>query len=148
MPSKVIANTLTIRVSEDVELNGKKYGNINISSINNINEVSSRLVTALAGGTSIAKFAAEAGPGTYISDNVKYIRVTNLDSENKVRLALINIGVDVHVAIDAGESFILSNTICKGIEDAVDLQPDNITEIKAYGGSNDSVDLEIFIASI
>ena len=148
MPSRVVSKTLTIRVSEDVELNGKKYGNVNVSEISDVNEVSTRIVTALSTGTSILKFAAEAGSGTYITGNVKYIRATNLDSTNQVRLALINEGVDIHVAVDPGQSFILSNTICKGIEDAPDLAPDNITEIKAYGSSNSSVDLEIFVASI
>jgi len=148
MPSKVVSKTLTIRISEDVELNGKKYGNINITEIPDINEVSTRIVTALSTGTSLLKFAAEAGSGTYISSNVKYIRITNLDSANQVRLALINAGVDAHVAVDPGESFILSNTIIKGENDAPDIQPENITEIKAYGASNSSVDLEIFVASI
>ena len=148
MPSKVISKTLTVRVSEDIELNGKKYGNVNISEIPDVNEVSTRIVTALSTGTSILKFAAEAGPGTYVTGNVKYIRVTNLDSSSKVRLALINPSIDVHVAIEPGKSFILSNSICKGENDAADLQPENITEIKAYGESDNSVDLEIFVASV
>ena len=107
MPSKVISKTLTVRVSEDVELNGKKYGNVNISEISDINEVSTRIVTALSTGTSVLKFADEAGSGTYITSNVKYIRVTNLDTSNQVRLALINGGIDVHVAVDPGKSFYL-----------------------------------------
>jgi len=147
MPSRVESKTLTVRVSEDVELNGKKYGNVNISEIPGINEVSTRIVTALSTGTSILKFAADAGSGTYIVGNVKYIRITNLDSANQVRLALINDGVDIHVAVDPGSTFILSNTICKGLEDAQDIAPDSISEIKAYG-STTSVDLEIFVASI
>lgn len=147
MPSRVESKTLTVRVSEDVELNGKKYGNVNISEIPGINEVSTRIVTALSTGTSILKFAADAGSGTYITGNVKYIRITNLDSANQVRLALINDGIDIHVAVDPGNTFILSNTICKGLEDAQDIAPDSISEIKAYG-STSSVDLEIFVASI
>jgi hypothetical protein len=148
MPSKVISKTLTVRVSEDIELNGKKYGNVNISEIPDINEVSTRIVTALSTGTSVLKFADEAGSGTYITSDVKYIRITNLDSSNQVRLALINAGTDAHVAVDPGKSFILSNTIIKGEDDVADIQPENITEIKAYGASNSSVDLEIFVASI
>ena len=74
--------TLTVRVIEDVELNGKKSGNTNIHKITGINEVSDRIVTSLITGTTLMSLGDAAAAGTYVRDNVKYIRITNLDDTN------------------------------------------------------------------
>jgi len=53
MASTVDSSTLTVRISEEIELNGKKLGNSNIHKITGINETSERIITALTTGTSI-----------------------------------------------------------------------------------------------
>ena len=149
MASTVNSSTLTVRISEEVELNGKKLGNINIRKIEGINEVSERIVTALTSATDILKLDNAAGAGTFIRDDIKYIRLTNLDNQNFVRLAIItdaDPAMDLHIKVPALDSFILSTGSAEAIANAGNITFDNITSIKAYADTA-SVDLEIFIAS-
>ena len=150
MASTVDSSTLTIRISEDVELNGKKLGNSNIQKIKGINEVSERIVTALTTGTTILTLAAAAGAGTFVKDNVKYIRITNLDNTNFIRLALITDAGGTpaaHVKIRALDSFILSSNSAATVVDSDAVSFSNITSIKAWADTA-NVDLELFVASV
>lgn len=137
---------LTVRVTEDLSLNGRQLGNTNTHEITGINEVSERIVTAATTGTTVIGMAAAAAAGTFVRGNVKYVRVTNLDDTNFVRLAIITDGTDVHVKVPAYDSFILSTGNAFAGEDAASVTFDNITSIKAYADSA-AVDLEIFVAT-
>ena len=147
MASTVDSSTLTVRISEEISLNGKKSGNSNIKKIKGINEVSERIVTALTTGTTILALDAVAGAGTFIRDNVRYVRITNLDNTNYVRLAIITVGTDVHLKIPAQDSFIISTGLAGAVEDSNAATFNNITSIKAWSNT-ESVDLELFIASV
>ncbi len=150
MVSTVDSSTLTIRISEDVELNGKKLGNSNIQKIAGINEVSERIITALTSGTTIFTLGSAAGAGAFIRDNVKYVRITNLDNTNFVRLAVITDSDPVtalHIKIPALDSFILSTGSANTVIDGGAVSFNNITEVKAWANTA-SVDLELFVASV
>lgn len=146
MASTVDSSTLTVRISEEIELNGKKLGNSNIHKITGINETSERIVTALITGTTVVKFASAAAAGTFVKENVKYVRITNLDDTNFVRLAIITDGTDVHVKVPALDSFILSTALAGAVADSGDVTFDNITDIKAWADTA-SVDVELFVAT-
>jgi hypothetical protein len=137
---------LTVRVIEEITLNGTKRGSTNTREIGSINEVSERIITTLTTGTDLLSLGAAAGAGTFIRSSLKYLRITNLDDSNFVRLALITDGTDVHVKVPAGDSFMLSSGEAGAAEDSDAVTFDNITSIKAWADTA-SVDLEIFIAS-
>ena len=109
--------------------------------------MSDRIVTSLITGTTLLSLGASAAAGTYVRDNVRYIRVTNLDDTNFVRLALINDGTDVHLKLPALDSILLYNGSAAA-NDADDntVTFSNITSIKAWADTA-SVDLELFVAS-
>jgi len=146
MATTVKSATLSVRISEDIELNGKKLGNSNLHKITGINEVSERIITALTTGTTILGLGSAAAAGTFIRDNVKYIRITNLDSSNFARLAIITDGTDVHVKIPALDSFVLCTGLAGAVADGNAVTFDNITSIKAWANTS-SIDLELFVAS-
>ena len=149
MASTVDSSTLTVRISEEIQLNGKKLGNSNIHKITGINETSERIVTAATTGTTIIGLGAAAAAGTFVRGNVKYIRITNLDDTNFVRLALITESdpqMDVHVKVPALDSFILSTGLTTAEADAASITFDNITSIKAYADTA-AVDVELFVAT-
>ena len=146
MASTVDSSTLTVRISEEIELNGKKLGNSNIHKITGINETSERIITALTTGTSIVALDDAAAAGTFIRGDVKYIRITNLDDTNFVRLAIITSGTDVHVKVPALDSFIISTGLAGAVADGAAVTFDNITSIKAWANTA-SVDLELFVAT-
>jgi len=146
MASTLANSILTVRVIEEVTLNGSKRGSTITREIGSINEVSERIITTLTTGTDLLSLGDAAGAGTYVRSSLKYLRITNLDDSNFARLALITDGTDVHLKLPAGDSFILSTGEAGAAEDSDAVTFDNIASIKSWADTA-SVDLEIFIAS-
>ena len=91
--------TLTSTITESISLNGADRGSTNTLSVASVTQVFHRIVTCPTGqDTTVATFASTADDsavsGSLDVEDVKYIRVTNLDSSNPVNLSL---------QIDAGE---------------------------------------------
>ena len=153
---------LTVSIKEELTLNGAQQGGINTLNIASINQSYKRIVTCPASAdTTIASFeattATTAGKPSFDIDDVKYLRVTNLDDTNSVNLSLQistaengTADSSCTVLLEAGRSFI-SGTVHDGI--AVDDDQKNIvtslTDLESLlvdPGSN-SVKVEVFIAS-
>ena len=152
--------TLTTTITEEIVLNGKDRGSSNVLSIGSVTEVMHRIVTCPANvDTTIASFqaAVNTSDGALDLDNVKYIRVTNLDTSNPINLSLqIALGEDgapnasTTILIAAGRSFIMGSphdgivtdddaaTIVTGLNDLESLLVDP---------SATNVSVEVFIAS-
>tara|TARA_Y100000401_G_scaffold114953_1_gene117782 strand:- start:1558 stop:2022 length:465 start_codon:yes stop_codon:yes gene_type:complete len=152
--------TLTTTITEEIVLNGRDRGSSNVLSIGSVTEVLHRIVTCPANvDTTIASFqaAVNTSDGALDLDNVKYIRVTNLDSSNPINLSLqIALGEDgaanasTTILIAAGRSFIMGSphdgivvdddaaTIVTGLNDLESLLVDP---------SANNVSVEVFIAS-
>ena len=112
MATTVEKSKLTVRIIEELTLNGSKRGNTVKKVISSVDEVSERIITALTTGTDLLNLGDAAGAGTFVRDNVKYIRLTNLDDTNYVRLALSTSSDPVtalHVKLEALDSFIIYN---------------------------------------
>tara|TARA_R100001244_G_scaffold114020_1_gene84463 strand:- start:12 stop:464 length:453 start_codon:yes stop_codon:yes gene_type:complete len=103
--------TLTTTLSETITLNGSLRGSTNSVTTTGINDVFERIVTcAHSQTTTVATFAASphTSAGAIDVDNVKYIRVTNLDSTAEIELAIVTTASNYQVTITAGNSHILS----------------------------------------
>ena len=146
MATTVKNGILTVRTVEEITVNGSKRGSTIKKEISPINEVAERIVTSLTTGTTLLNLGDAAGAGTVIRSDLKYLRITNLDDTNYVRLALITDGTDVHIKLPAGESFFLSSGNAGAAEDSDAVSFDNITSIKSWANTA-SVDVELFIAS-
>lgn len=146
MASTLQNKTLTIRVIEEITHNGAKKLHVSKHEIKSINEISERTVSVLTTGTSLAAFDTAAAAGTFVRDDVRHLRITNLDDTNFIRLALITDGTDVHVKVTPLDSFILTNGNAAAGEDSNAISFDNITSIKAWADTA-TVDVEMFIAS-
>ena len=150
---------LTVRLIEDIELNGRKLGNSNKYEISGINEVTERILTITTTESTIATFsAAVASAGHYVAANVRYIRFTNLDDTNFITLTFRNQDNDeVALKLDAGQSFIWNGDNSNGMTAVMNATQDadaasstnfgSLTNIQADADS-DSCDLEMFIASV
>ena len=158
---------LIVTIREELTLNGDNHGAKNTLTISDIDEVFRRIVTCPANNeTTIARFRSSVGnaSGTATFDSaldvqdVKYVRVTNLDSSNSLTLSLqVEVGEDdsgadtsASVLVEAGKSFImgsphdginLSDTNANLVTDLVDLD-----SLVVQPGSN-AVDVEVNIAS-
>ena len=112
---------LTVTHTESITLNGHEFGGTNVFSVTGINNIYKRIVTCPA---DVDTTILRTGVSVDITDssmdvqNVKYIRVTNLDSANSVN---VNLQIDVTesgsgasaanetatILLAAGESFVM-----------------------------------------
>ena len=158
---------LTVTIREELTLNDYDHGARNTLTISDIDEVFRRIVTCPANNeTTIARFRSSvgnvSGTATYDSaldvQDVKYVRVTNLDSSNSLTLSLqVEVGEDdsgadtsASILVEAGKSFILgsphdginlSDTNANLVTDLVDLD-----SLVVQPGSN-AINVEVYIAS-
>lgn len=155
--------TLTSTITESITLNGAERGSSNVVSISSVTQVFHRIVTCPASqDTTLATFDAAvddaAGTaGALDVNDVKYIRVTNLDDTNPINLSLqIDADEDNSAAdesatilVGAGKTFVMG-----AAADAVAVSDANATIVTTLHhlesllvdpGTN-SVTVEVFIA--
>ena len=155
--------TLTSTITESISLNGADRGSTNTLTVASVTQVFHRIVTCPTGqDTTVATFASVADDsavsGSLDVEDVKYIRVTNLDGTNPVNLSVqIDAGEDDSAAdesatilIAAGRSFIMgvpSDGLAVNDTDAtIDVTLHNLESLLIDPLSN-AVTVEVFIAS-
>ena len=162
MATTVRSATLTVTLEEEITLNGARQGTKNILRVPDIDEIYKRIITCPANSeTTLAHFHSSVADGTLAPldiDDVKYIRVTNLDASTSITLSLqSDVGEDDSAAdesasllIEAGKSFIMgspndgigiSDANANLVTDLVDLE-----SLVAFTGGS-AVDVEVFVAS-
>ena len=163
MASTISAGTLKVKIIEEIKLNGKDQGGITSLNIGSINEIYKRILTCLANNeTRIVDFHSSAADATLTPldvQDVKYIRVTNLDDTNSLTLSLqIDVGEDdttadesASILLAAGHSFIMGTSHDSvGVSDAdANLVTDlvDLESIIVQPGAN-AIDVEILVASV
>jgi len=149
MASTVQNATLAITLDEKLVLNGKNRGNKISYTLSNIDEVSQRILTVPSSGEiTAATFGAAVAGGTYVTDNVRYIRVSNLDDTNWVRLRMfVDADTDkiADILLQPRQVFVLGSP--KLSDTAVFSAFANLTSIKLQANTAD-VDVELMIASV
>jgi hypothetical protein len=101
---------LTTTVTENVTINGSVRGSTNTVTTTGINNVYERVVTCTSAQTThLAAFDSNSyGSAVQIDkEDVRYIRVTNLDSTNSLELAIVGATTLYQVLLNAGQSHIL-----------------------------------------
>ena len=154
--------TLNVTHTESITLNGQEFGGTNTFSITGINNIYKRIVTCPANvDTTILRtgVTVDVTDSSMDVQNVKYIRVTNLDSSNSLTLSLQaevgedDSGADVSASIllEAGKSFMMgsghdgigvSDANANIVTDLVDLD-----SLVVQPGSN-AISVEVFVASV
>ena len=148
--------TLTVTLQESVILNGCDYGSINSASVADVGDVYKRNVTCVhSTTTALASFASNPEAGDSVvpyldTENIAYIRVTNLDSSNAIELAVVGTTTLYQVTLAAGHSHILSDCDDVMLAEA-DTSPSfgtmlDLSNIQARPTTSNNVDVEIFIA--
>jgi hypothetical protein len=129
---------LTTTITESVVLNGALRGNTNSVTTTGINNVFERIVGCThSQTTTVAVFdtAPYTSAGAIDVENVRYIRVTNLDDTVALVLAVVTTATNYQVRLTPGTSHILS----RGSETAigeVDVTP-------AFGTMQDLTSLQV-----
>ena len=148
MASTITASTLKVTLEENLILNGKVQGNKNTFSVGTVNEASQRILTVpSASEVTVVSFGAAVGAGTYVTDNIRYIRIKNLDDTNWVRVRLFaDLETDkiADVLVQPGQFFMLGSP--KISDTAVFSAFTNLTSIKMQSNAAD-VDVELLVVS-
>mgnify|MGYP003678137480 FL=1 len=101
---------LTTTITESVVLNGASRGNTNSVTTSGINNVFERIVTCIhSQTTTVAVFdtAPYTSAGAIDVENVRYIRVTNLDADGALVLAVVTTNTNYQVRLTPGTSHII-----------------------------------------
>tara|TARA_R110002020_G_scaffold52021_8_gene146731 strand:- start:6387 stop:6875 length:489 start_codon:yes stop_codon:yes gene_type:complete len=118
MASTIESSTLKVTLTERIVLNGRDQGSTNELSIIDIKDVFKRIITIASGDDAtvlVFKSTNAISDGALDLQNVKYIRVTNLDDTNSVNLSLqLDSDEDNSAAnetctilLEAGRSFVM-----------------------------------------
>lgn len=140
---------LKVTVKEELVLNGKDMGNENFLSISGIENAEHRIVSVGTSEQSILLFGAALSAGTIKDATVKHLRLTNLDSTNKITLRIEDSATpgQYYVDLEAGETFMLGNSkVFASNTNAAGETLVNIDAIYAKSDSSDS-NMEVFIAT-
>ena len=157
MASKVKSGKLTTTVSESVVINGVEQKYNNVRTVAGINNVSHRIVRTDASGTELTlmSFAASVGAGQFIDGQAKYIRITNLDDTNLLRLLVRDAAGIATFHLAAGETMVFNNQKYDGRHDNnlggvayADMDSISVFGRDATDAGNAAVDVEYFVAAI
>ena len=113
---------LTVTVTENVILNNERRGSTNTVTIADILNTFERMVVCThSQTTTIATFATApyTSAGAIDVDDVRYIRVTNLDTQGTIELGVVTTASNYQVRMTPGTSHILAraNESALGEED-------------------------------
>ena len=154
MATSITPATLTLTVKEEININGSENGSLNQKAISNITQIFKRIVSCPASlDTTILKFASavNVGPNDLDVDDCKYLRVTNKDSANAVKVAYVTTNTNFQVNLAAGESHIFGapTALAFGDDDTDPQFPtlENLVQVEINPAGN-IVDVEVFAASV
>ena len=151
---------LKVKIQEDIILENQDYGSKKTLEISSINDIYKRIVTVPSGSdATIATFQTETSTSDNAIDleNVKYIRVTNLESSHPCNLSLQVAGgeggtanMSTSILLEAGRSFIMGTT-----HDGIAIDDDSASIVTALNdlesilidSLSQNITVEIFVAS-
>jgi len=150
--------TLTSKITESITLDSGTMDSTHTRSIASISEVFKQIVTCTTDRNELfAAIASGTDRGSFLEADIRYIRITNLDSTNHVVLFFKNESNDEFaVKLDIGQSFIYNADVSGGVVDTFDAnsagaassgQLADLTNVYAQADQA-SCNLEIFIASV
>jgi hypothetical protein len=147
---------LTTTVTESVVLNGALRGNTNTATTTGINNVFERIVTCINSvTTTVAIFGTSTSsfPGAIDIQNARYIRITNLDADAWIEVAVVTTNTNYQVLLTPGNSHILAQAegVAIGEEDTTPafggLEDLGTIQVRPVGVSFDP-QVSVFVASI
>jgi hypothetical protein len=152
---------LKVKIEEDIILENQNYGSKRTFEISSIANITKKIVSIASDDDAtvlVFKSTVAIADGALDKENVKYIRITNLDSSNSVNISLqLDSGEDNSAAdlsmtylLEAGRSFLMGSP-----DEGAHADDDSATIVTALTdlesiivdpGSN-SGQVEVFVAS-
>jgi|TARA_R110000823_G_scaffold140075_2_gene270066 hypothetical protein len=146
---------LTTTITENVVLNGSIRGSSNTITTAGIVDVFERILTcAHSNVTTVAVFGStpHSADGALDVENCKYLRVTNLSTDQDIKLALVTAATNYQVTVRAGGSHILfqAEEALIGEEDASPAFPtlEDLVTVEVKPSASTDVQVEVFAALV
>ena len=110
MASTLVASSATVTISEGLTIGNVDRGASHTRTIENISEIDRRVLTIpSASEIDILSVGTSNGQGTFIRSNIRYIRITNYDNTNFVRIRVSRTSHDTFdLKLPAGATFMIS----------------------------------------
>jgi hypothetical protein len=149
MASTLTASSLVVTINEQLTSNGQNFNYTNQVTLTNIKPFDPRIMTVPTSEVTVIAFGAAVAAGTFVAANVKYIRITNKDDTNFVRVRVTKGSSQTFdVKVEPGKSFIMGNVSesanTNGGAFSAFVNADNISA----QADTAAVDIEYFVASI
>tara|TARA_R100000656_G_scaffold121572_1_gene96622 strand:- start:1753 stop:2202 length:450 start_codon:yes stop_codon:yes gene_type:complete len=145
---------LSVTITESCTINGSVRGTTNTLTVSSIIDAFERVVTCPAlQTTTIATFATNVydSAGAIDTQGAKYVRITNLSSDQAIELAVVGAATLYQVHISAGHSHIICRTD-DGMLAEADTSPSfgtmaDIASLQVKPTAGSDVSVEVFVAS-
>jgi len=150
MATTITPATLTVQVKEELTLGGATYDTTTTHTIANVGNISKRIYTITATtATILATFDSNPTSPAFDYDDIKYIRITNLDDTNSIIITKATDATSAAEEVRAGGSIYMINGAKDVIGSASKANQTSLAELDtlyAYSASGD-IDLEVVIAT-
>jgi hypothetical protein len=146
---------LVCTVTESVVLNGAIRGNTNSLTTTGINNVLERILTCThSQTTTVAVFNSTSygADGALDVENCKYLRVTNLSTDQDMKIALVTANTNYQVTVRAGGSHILfqAEEALIGEEDASPAFPtlEDLVTVEVRPSATTDIQVSVFVGLV
>jgi len=146
---------LVTTLSESVTLNGSVRGSSNSVTTTGIVDVFERIVTCThSQTTTVAVFNSTpyGAAGALDVENCKYLRITNLSTDQDMKVALVTASTNYQVTVRAGGSHILfqAEEALIGEEDASPAFPtlEDIVTVEVRPSATTDIQVELFVGLV
>ena len=146
---------LTTTITENVVLNGSVRGSTNTLTTTNIVDVFERILTCTQSQeTTVAVFNSNTYgfKGALDVENCKYLRITNLSTDQDMKAAFITAATNYQVTVRAGGSHILfqAEEVMIAEEDVTPAYPtlEDLVSVQIKPSGTTDVQVEVFVALV
>jgi len=149
MATTVTPSTLTVQIKEEITLGGTSYDQTVTNSIADIATYSKRILTINAGTSHVvAQFGDTTVNDLYDVQDIKYIRITNLDDTNSIIVTASGDNEAGALELNPQESFQMFNGKVSGATaKAAITSVDDIESIYVHNTTG-GADIELVIATV
>lgn len=152
MGTTVSKTTFFSTTTEELDINGVKQRAIRRFAENKVTDYSHRILTLPADSTSTVLTLGAANAGGQVSaDDLSYVRVSNLDDTNSIRL-VINMADaangSFHIEVGPLKSHLVCTKRAAIVPDGQNFTAySTISTIQAVTPASSTIDIELFLAS-
>lgn len=150
MASTITAADATVTITESLSLGNVDRGGNHSRTISNIAEVDRRVLSVpSASEIDVLGIGTTNGQGAFIRANLRYVRITNLDNTNFVRIRVARTSHDTFdLKIPAGATFMISTGDISAQSSGASFSSFDEWDVISAQADTASVDIEVVALTV